>query len=544
MDKYLLLNAIGEIDDEYILSAQEALGLSPARPVRYRIHRFPRMLAALITALTLLLSTLGVAMAVDDDFREAVFEFLGIRQTVVIPQYNSDPAAVPGQMSVEEEKFGAAGLIEGTCVHTPEGSHGRSGIFYICTDPVMMESGSHFDAYAEVNGTLIPLEKRRFRQDYTVLGNDIHVEFEWAAHDGLCAILSTPSGEISWETWSLAGPPEAVLMAFQCTIPETGDHTRYPVLVSWETGELTDILSGTGAERLPRIQNAALSQDRSKLLLSTGDDELYWADLDAKKLYSVSELSGEKPDKCAFSGNRLACWVLEGETKLEEKYASFPKERSFGTYRIWTIDLDTLQRHNLSEALPATPATSHRVWSDFFSPHYLKQPDGQVAPRYPDAQGNYILPQPEPDPAGLQFLGGFDGASHYGNMYAGTSFALDVDESRNVWVIDLENGERAEIEGFTWPEVPYPHIECQPSPDGRKLLIYGRYDDDPDHLGVLDFDQKRYLEFSYKNLNDVSQCDITWFDNDRIIVSSDAIRENPDSSIEFRDYYIYKLLNP
>lgn len=134
---------------------------------------------------------------------------------------------------------------------------------------------------------------------------------------------------------------------------------------------------------------------------------------------------------------------------------------------------------------------------------------------------------------------GFDGASHYGNLYAGTCFALEVDENRAVYVIDLENGGKTRIEGCAWPEVFYPHLAIQPSPDGRKLLICGRYEDNADHVGVLDFDKKCYLEFAYENLNDVSQSDITWFDNDRIIVSASAIRE--DSG--FRDYYIYKLLN-
>lgn len=538
MNSYLLLSAIGEIDDAYILSAQERMGLSPARPAR-RFHRFPRMLAALITALTLIFSTFTVAMAVSEDFREAVFAFLGIRQIIVIPEYGSDPAAAPGRMSVEKAKFGDGSLIEGTCVHAPAGSHGRNGIFYICTDPVMTKSGGHFDACAEADGELIPLETRRFCRDYTVWGNDIHVEFEWAAHNGICAILSTPSPDTSWETWSLAGPPEAVLMAFQCTIPETGESTRYPVLVNWETGELTDILAGTGAEQLPHIQNAALSGDRSRLLLYTGDEELYYADLNAKQLHSVTALSGERPDQCTFAGNALACWVLEGDTTVQEKDTSFPETRSFGTYRIWTIGLDTLQRRDLFAALPATPATSHRAWTDFFSPHYFRQPDGEAAPRYPDAQGNYVLTQPEPEPAGLHFLEGFDGASHYGNLYAGTCFALEVDENRAVYVIDLENGGKTRIEGCAWPEVFYPHLAIQPSPDGRKLLIFGRYEDNADHVGVLDFDKKCYLEFAYENLNDVSQSDITWFDNDRIIVSASAIRE--DSG--FRDYYIYKLLN-
>lgn len=536
MNSWTLLKAIGELDDGYILSAQERMTLTPAGTPAGRRRRLSKLLTALIAAVLMLLSTVGTAMAVNEEFREAVFTFLGIHQTVVIPEYSSGPADGAEPIWAEQQTFGYEDLIGGTCIHAPEGSYGRNGMFYLCTDPVMMKSGSHFEAYGEQNGQLIPLEPHRFSQDYSVLGNAIHVEFDWVENCGIGAVLNSPAGETSWLCSNLAGSPESVLMLFRCTIPESGEYTNYPVLVNWKTGELTDILAGTGAERLPHIQTAAFSDDRSKLLLLTGEGDFHCADLKTGTLRSITLLSGERPDKCAFAGETLACWVLEGETVRREKQATFPETRSFGTYRIWSIDLNTWQRTELFESLPAAPATSHDVWAEFYSPIMCCEPNGEYAERYPDGEGNYILEDPEPEPAGLYFLEGFDGASHYGNSYAGTCFALEVNQERKVYVIDLEDGRRSPVEGFVWPDLPYPLLECQPSPDGRKLLIYGQKADSASYLGVLDFDRKSYLDVTYEDQNQVSLCDITWFDHDRIIAATDAVQGA-------RSYYIVQLWN-
>lgn len=503
MNALQLLDALGNVQDPYILSAARHLGYEK----HIRKRRFPlgRTAACLTAALLMLCLSFGTAMAVSPEFREFVYSFLRIEQPEVIPNHTDPIPESSGHLSVEPEKIRIGAQLEGTYVHTPVASHARNGLFLICTDEVMMNSGNHYDAYREERGALVKLEERTFCRDYTILGNDFHVEFKWVDAGGHCVITYADSREL-WRKQNLSGPLEHTLFTFSCQIPGGKYLTNYPVLMDMNTGELTDILAGTGAENLDGIYQASISQDLTRMVLVTQEKELYYVDIPGKKLYSVDELSGEHAEECALTDTTLTCWVLEGDSI---------EEAALGTYRIWAIDLKTMERRDLFQALPATPATSYDVWSETCR----------------------IWENTAPDSVGLHFLEGFNMTSHWGNMYSGSRFALEVDENRNVWVIDLATAEKSIIDGFTWPEMQYPQVECIPSPDGQKLLIQWRAEMTYyDRISILDFGQKTYFTFSRENLNAVNEHTIYWFDHNSILIATTSHEGTTD-------YYVYRLLN-
>ena len=91
------------------------------------------------------------------------------------------------------------------------------------------------------------------------------------------------------------------------------------------------------------------------------------------------------------------------------------------------------------------------------------------------------------------------------------------------------------IADFEWPG-SFPHIGGIPSPDGRKLLIFGEKTGKAfEYLGVLDFDRKVCIQFSRENSNAVNEHSAYWFDNEKIVVKT-------DSSEVSTDYYVYELL--
>ncbi len=148
------------------------------------------------------------------------------------------------------------------------------------------------------------------------------------------------------------------------------------------------------------------------------------------------------------------------------------------------------------------------------------------------------------DPA---FIMGFNNTFLYGNMYLGTSFAVEVDSDRAVTVIDLTNGNKMPIEGFQWSKTDSGDTECIPSADGDKLLIYTREivpGTDPSReetvrftsVGVLDFPNRTYIAFNRENMNLVSERHIYWFDNDSVIIETTS--ENGST-----ERYIYTLLD-
>jgi len=506
MNPIELLSAMTYINSSYILSAQKKLGYlpeetAPTKPIRSRtvLRKALALAAALMIATSVLFVT---ALAVSEDFREYVFQFFRVEQTEVVPE---NPQNSTELFAVEQENVDIGGVIRGTYVHTPAASHARSGIYQICTDEIEMNSGNHYDAYVLENGSFVQLEEQWFRQEITVQGVTIPMEFEWTEHEGNVAVTYVDS-DADYRLFGLSGPADSVLA--EVSLPDA-----YPVLLNLRTGEGKDVLSGTGAENLGGIANAALTDDRTKMLLVTYDREIYLADLKTKTLLCVDELSGERVEECTVIGNTLVCWALDG--------ASI-EDAALGTLRAWSIDLETGERRELF-SIPATPATSHDVWSEYQGDAYI------------DEEGKLVqLDKVAWSHTGIHFLDGFNQTRHWGNMYAGSRFAVEVDDQRNVFVIDLQNGEKTAIPGFRWPETSYPLLECGPSPDGKKLLIYDRSTGHIGTVGVLDFEKKCYFEFDRENEKNVDEHLIYWFDHNSIIITA-------ESGSLIRDYYVYQL---
>ena len=502
MNAKQLLAAMNQIDDRHIKSAGDRLfrESAPRRTLRLR----PLIAAA--AAAALLAASFLTAMAAIEDFRDMVFDFFRISQPETVP---GGSEATEGAITREPEKILIGNRIEGSYVHAPAVGQARNGAFYICTDEIVMNSGNHYDIYTEENGEYIRQETNTFCETYTILGNEFRVEFQWANAGGQCCYAYIDP-DAPWRKPNMAGPLEATLFWFPLSLTAqdgSSYNTNYPVLINLLTGEMTDILAGTGAETIPDLYQAAISGDRTKLLLVSWDGKLYYADLSEKRIYSIDDLSGEHAEECALTDTTLTCWALE-EASIEEG--------TLGSYKIWVIDLATMERRDLFSGIPATPATSYDVWSN--------------SPLFTD-EGTPL------NVAGLHFIDGFSTTSHWGNMYSGSKFAIEVDGKRYVYVIDLATGGRSVIEGFTWPELDYPEIQCIPSPDGEKLLIVCRTQPTwYDHIGVLDFSRKTYTEFSRENLNNINEHTVYWYDCDSIVIATSDLGS-------MKDYYIYRLLN-
>lgn len=469
MNSEMLFDSIGEINDEYILSAYQRVIIKKCKPAK-------KLVLLLAAVLVLMMAAFTTGMAFSENFREFVFVALHISQPEQVPDFGEAPVAADKPLVSEPEKIDIGGMIEGRYIHAPAGGSARNGVFLVCTDEIEMNSGSHYDAYVECEGEFIKLEEYSFSHDYNILGNKFHVEFEWVkTESGISYTYIDPESPI--RTYNFGGTSEAVLAYFNCQLPGDAGRTNYPVLLNFDTGEMTDILSGTGAECLPNMYNFALSEDRSGLLICCWDygdnEELYFADLVNKRVYSLTELSGEKPDECCLSGNTIVCWVQKD-----------------GHYSAWTIDLHTLSRRE--------------IFSD----------------------------------APLFFIEGFDHMSHWGNMYAGSCFAVGIEKDRSIYVIDLITGEKAMIDGFMLPEKALfrDHI---PSPDGKKLLIYSSSDPNySQHIYVINMENRSLVSFDRVNENASDQHTIYWYDNQQIIICGETETEDGD---RHKDYYIYTL---
>lgn len=494
MNPEKLLDAIGLLDDRYFEPMKQT-----------RLVPWRRRLIALAAAVLIVILSIGTVMAVSTEFRELVFRVLHIEQELVVPTtpvttgIHADNMIVEPTVLIEVEPTGmqedAVGqygrqVVTGVYIHTPIATHARNGVLLVNKDSVSLKQGNYYDAYYEENGELIRLTPNTFDQTYTVHGCRVRVQFEWVDHNGR-AVMTWAEPDAPFRTYGGQTSAEAMLFYFQLTWQlENGEYRSgaYPVLLNLYTGELTELLAGTEVEWLPYFDSMAISQDRTKLLLrqkERKESRLYYVDLVSKAAYSLDELSGEHVDACSLSENKLICW-----SSTDNAYIS-------NYFKIWNFDLTTFERTDLVEGMR-------------------------------DAA------QSKAEDAGIVFLEGFDGRSHWGNNYTGSPFALAVDEEQNTYLIDLATGERSDLAGVFWQ----PGMSMNPSSDGTKLLLTCRREGELDigSVAVVDYERKTVLQFYRENPNQILESMAYWFDEDTIVVCSEVY-----ASSLCTDYYFYNL---
>ena len=409
-----------------------------------------------------------MALVTNTEFRESVCVFFGITAPETVPQMVPNGTVISGIVETGASQSNIADMIKGTCIHFPIQSSAKNGLFMVCTDEVQMNSGNHYAAYYEENGECIRLEEHTFSQNYHILGNDIHLEFQWVEHEGNVSFTYMET-DIPLYKPDCAGRVFSSLMMLRIDPPGDLAYTLYPVLINVQTGELTDICAGLGVENLPEILQAAISQDLTKMVLVDWEKNLCFVDLVNKGLYPVDELIGKEVSSCVLTDEKLVCLTEEN-----------------GIYSAYAFD-------------PAT-GKSQEVYSGH--PKFIK---------------------------------GFDHHFLSSAMYLGTRFALETDADRNVFAIDLTNGTRSHINGLLWPEADSDKVECVPSIDGNKLLIYTSAAAKYESVGVLDFSRKSYTAFSREDMNDVDERTAYWFDSESVII------EACSDGNSGKDYYIYRI---
>ena len=202
------------------------------------------------------------------------------------------------------------GPVDGVCVEMPEGSYTAGGLFLVCHDEQMMNQGSHFNAVAAQNGCNTLLADRSFSEDYSLCGDDFHIELDYAVYDGQAVITYSPANSEGglWRLLEEQSPVHAVPVLL--TLPE-GSYDGYPVLLDLETGELTDVPAASGID-LPRdIRSAVFSPDRSALLLRGGDGTPWYCDLADGTIYDLDGLTGTHADVCVLGEEGVCCLTAE-----------------------------------------------------------------------------------------------------------------------------------------------------------------------------------------------------------------------------------------
>lgn len=334
-----------------------------------------------------------------------------------------------------------------------------SGIFLVCTDPVEMEQGSHYDAYIpDENGQLTLLENKLFNNAYTLGSGRYHFNFSWVDNGGVKS-LTYVSEDTNAEFLSLSDEGSKSLFLLKDHLSSDGStlYSYYPVLLDFSQEKIKDILSGCGLENISKICNAALSSDCKGLLLAQDGGALYYCDLSSGTVYSLDELSGEPVKACALTEDRIICW---------NQSSSLSGMGDVGDYHFWYIDLADFQRKEMPQL----------------------QTDGDTGPLR------------------LAHLAGFSSTMYNYKMFSGSAYALYTSGDGRIYVLDMENWRLNAVSGYT---MPASNVTCRGSLDGQLLLLE---DIGNNSAYVVDYADSLLVRLNIQDAESLS-----WFDSNTVL---------------------------
>lgn len=327
MDRDVLLEALGAIEDHYILSAQKRFACETQQGEEV-LHTklWSRVLVSIAVAVLLLLGSFVTAMAVDEDFREQVFSFFHLSVTELVPNGNGvdrqeTNAHLGNGVSAEYLKLGKECTMLG------------NGTMY---DAEYTENGTvcAVSFYRIVDGTLwtIPTNSTQFRVNMG--GTPIHGTAYWSYEQGCISVVGGGGTENrKWSISPIAPQSDVVLVSIFGGLTVASDFHAF--LLHLPTGTVAPVFQDTGRCPLMQVQDIQISSDCNFVLLfGKSEGELiaspYLYNRQSGQLISLQEMVAEDTIYHAFfaddrtvllvsdADNRYTCWsyaVSEGVLK-------------------------------------------------------------------------------------------------------------------------------------------------------------------------------------------------------------------------------------
>lgn len=319
MNSMILLEAIGAIDDAYILSAQNRLGsiskatMKTAHAAK-RHHLTRKTVICIAAVITMLLASFTVAMAASEEFREFVFSIFHISTTESLP--DSTNVSVPdGEM----EQIGGANIDEAVTTYYFKGNgviQLGNGLLY--SDSYDNSDGSFYDL--DVDG-LVPLATTRIEFPYSFRGTDFTIKFDYAVHQEELYFSIIPENldddpyRYGWDMCRAGTATDKAWLILPYSTSD--DYGMYPLLLDIGTNQVSDVLAGLPLDGIIPFQ-WEFSDDGTFALLSGYLAEykmgFWFCDIQGKTLTPLSELTGRAiNDSYLLDGESVICYAQNGD---------------------------------------------------------------------------------------------------------------------------------------------------------------------------------------------------------------------------------------
>lgn len=353
MKREMISLAMGQLDMKYISEALEEGA---------RTHKtFRRALIGILAAAAVLVCTMGIAMAADPTVRAAVLTFFRLEETEQVP----NPVDMEGDGSGEPVVIGneVGGQVKAQYIQW-ENYRGR----------VVREKdggGYVFRIWDAEDGVLSEqtIEARESAFSVTWRGMDYQGSIYWAVSDG--ELIFSGSGDdreagTEWYTARVSGRTDVVLLTL--SQGRQSDYASYELLYHLETGEVQDILAGTGVEDLKCAYLYDWTEDLSGVIVTCQDRELldsekaYYCDVTAKTLTEIGTLTGTDAEQGYFA---------DSETVIALSYT--------GTEcSAWAYDLTTGQTVQVLDQAHCYRSYDKEPYGILFCGVYV-EPSGQIS---------------------------------------------------------------------------------------------------------------------------------------------------------------------
>jgi len=460
----LLIDAIGQIDDKYILGAKD-IEISKVtgdpkqngHDIRYRRRILGRKVYICIAAtIVFILASFATAMAVSVEFREAVFSIFHIGTTEVIPstEVNSNmnstiehisDSNIDGEVSVYYFKIN--GIIQA-----------NNGIVY--SSQYNETDAAFFNVTAK---GLEEITATRVEFAYSFKGTDFNIKYDYTIYNDNLYFRVLPESldvnpyKYGWSMYKAGNSTDKVWLILPYSVKE--DYSSYPLLLNIKTNEITDVFEGVDVENIV-IDKWQFTDDMAYALISGYSDDHtkgFWiCDILQKTITPVSELTGRTINDCyILEDEMIVCYAANGDN-----------------FDVINYDIHTGAETTVVENVQ----------------HYGLTDDGS----------------------------GFSPIEYNGGQ---GQHALLFDSDGNVTLLDLVTGNQLPLTGLKNDGT----LITSESPDGKHIMIAFRDSDYSGSLamheiGVLDTQTGVLTMMDRENYEAKTENVVGWLDNDRIAV--------------------------
>lgn len=286
MNAKLFLNAMGDIEDTYIICAQRRLNHAPAKVLSIK-----RIFTVALAAVLVLLCTVAAAMAISPEFREAVISLFQIGEAERVPDIPAGAnevkqVTIGGKVSAQYVRLDSSWGIDSLFSHCdvmPDGSL-ENERFYVLED----------DGLAQVD---VDAPETTIRLNYR--DTDVEIRFRAFPYDGQLYLydVATDLEDLTL----LAIYPKRLgsrtdVVVLDCEYYDGQAEGHWAWVYDLEAGEVRDVLAGCGLEALGHARPILFTEDLRYALVRAGDDTAegtpYLVNLEQKSYSPLGELMG------------------------------------------------------------------------------------------------------------------------------------------------------------------------------------------------------------------------------------------------------------